>query len=60
MYRIQWKSRITGKEGHGEPFPENRLDHLRLWRNHMNEKYPDIDHWIGFADRYHSIDAQIV
>lgn len=44
MYRISWKSRITGCTGNGEYMFTH--DDAKEYINSLNEKYPYIEHWI--------------
>ena len=46
LYRISWKSRITGVEGKG-----NRgwsYDIASDWVIALNKRYPELMHWVSF------------
>lgn len=46
MFRIAWKSKITGATGHGNWFPKDQLTILNAWIEKMEEEYPELDHWV--------------
>ena len=41
LYRVCWRSSLTGATGHGEPLPKEIAD---AWVKEMNAKLPDIEH----------------
>jgi hypothetical protein len=43
MYRICWRSRLTGYEGRGEPLARSVAE---SWIAALNESHPNIDHWL--------------
>lgn len=43
LWRVAWRSRVTGTTGHGEPMT---LDRAELWAAHGNEHYPEIEHTV--------------
>lgn len=43
-YRIQWRSTVTGKRGHGEWTLDPNL--AFKWANDGNRDFPEIKHWI--------------
>ena len=43
MYRVMWRSKITGFCGRGEPMSK---ENAQVWADWGNENHPDIEHWI--------------
>lgn len=43
MYKIKWKSLITGSKGEGKPTNEIIA---KAWCEYENKKHPNIFHWI--------------
>lgn len=43
MVRIYWRSRLTGKDGHGEPLSR---DLAEAWIDLLAKLHHDLDHWI--------------
>jgi len=43
-YIIQWQA-TNGREGHGHGQPVDEAI-AKAWATEMNEKYPDIHHWV--------------
>lgn len=46
LYRISWKSRITGFEGKGKR--GFSYDIANDWVIALNKKYPELMHWVSF------------
>jgi hypothetical protein len=44
-YRIEWRSRASGVEGHGRA--NLTYETARAWVRLMDEQYPEIEHWVG-------------
>jgi hypothetical protein len=44
MFRIAWKVRSTGYAGNGDYCLTK--DSAEAWITDLNEKYPEMDHWI--------------
>ena len=43
MFRINWRSKITGYESHGEPqYTQEEAEEICKQENRM---FPEIDHW---------------
>ncbi len=45
MYRVEFKSKITGYKGHGNWFSDSLL--VDVWIRYGNQEYPEIKHEIG-------------
>ena len=43
-WRIQWRSRLTGYEGEGQPFCASRAE-AQTHCNYLNADYPELFHW---------------
>lgn len=44
MFRIAWKIRTTGYTGNGDYCLT--VEAAAAWITHLNETYPEIDHWL--------------
>lgn len=56
MYRIAWKSKLTDTVGFGEFMFTFKDAVLNI--NNLNEKYPDIHHWIESNSDEHLINEK--
>ena len=44
QYVIRWKEKESGTTGYGQASNNYKL--LCQWAKEMNEKYPNINHWV--------------
>jgi hypothetical protein len=44
VYRIHWRSKITGISGNGTQFMEYHFAKREI--KNLNKKYPELDHWM--------------
>lgn len=48
MFRVAYKSKLTGAEGHGNWYTDKKLVEGLVIRGNLS--YPEIDHWVEKKD----------